>query len=73
MTYYTKEELKSMVSNAKKSTLMRKKLQNNTFFKKNNSYYIKDMFDDSKIILEKCPKTKIRIGKKYQATIPDNS
>ena len=73
MTYYTKEELKSMVSNAKKSTLMRKKLQNNTFFKRSNSYYIKDMFDDSKIILYKCPKTKIRIGKKYQANIPNNS
>ena len=53
MTYYTTEELKSMVSNAKKSTLMRKKLQNNTFFKRSNSYYIKDMFDDSKIILYK--------------------
>lgn len=71
MTYYTKQEIKNMVSNAKKTTIMRKKLQNNTFFKKTNAYYVNDMFDETKIKLDKCPKTKIRIGKKYQIKIDE--
>ena len=65
----TIKEVKRMEKDAKKSSIMKKKLENGTFFKKSNKIYIDDMFDDTKISTDKCPKQKPRIGRKYQIPV----
>jgi len=62
----TIKEVKRMQKDAKKGSIMKKKLENGTFFNKDNKVYINDMFDDTKISTGKCPKQEPRIGRKYQ-------
>lgn len=62
----TINEVKRMQKDAKKSSIMKKKLENGTFFKNENKIYIDDMFDDTKISTGKCCKQEPRIGRKYQ-------
>ena len=65
----TLKEAKRMQKAALKGAIIRKKLQNGTFFSKNNSFYINDMFCDTKIHTDKCSKQNPRIGRKYQIYI----
>jgi hypothetical protein len=61
-----------MKHNAEETRVIRAKFRNGTFFDKENQFYIDDLFDESKLPEEKCPRKHIRIGPEYQATLPPN-
>ena len=65
----TLKDAKRMQKEALKGAIIRKKLQNGTFYNKNNSFYINDMFCDTKIYAGKCKKQLPRIGNKYQVEV----
>jgi hypothetical protein len=65
----TLKEAKRMQKEALKGSLIRQKLKNGTFYNKNNSFYINDMYCDTKIYTFKCNRKLPRIGKKYQVEV----
>ena len=56
---------------AKETKILRKKLKDGTFFYSENKFFIDDLFSISKIKEDIYNNKKPRIGKEFQAIIPD--
>jgi len=61
------DDIKAWMSNAKYTSVVRRKLQDGSFWK--DKALVDELFDESKIEQSMCPPRAVRVGKEYQADI----